>query len=78
MLSYRDTDIGVQTIVSCTAVDPHLGELILPGDMTVDVPDEPGDFRQVSLRWNQEDIPLNAPDKGVFTKATSVILNFTR
>ena len=28
MLSYRDTEIGVQTIVSCTAVDPHLGELI--------------------------------------------------
>ena len=32
--------------------------------MTVDVPDEPGDFRQVSLRWNQEDIPFECSGQG--------------
>ncbi|MBV70459.1 MAG: hypothetical protein CMH52_03835 [Myxococcales bacterium] len=77
-LSYRDTELGQQTLVECDVIDPSLGEFILPEEMAADIPTEPGQFRQVTLRWITAEQALPAPDQGRLSKAVSVFLNFTQ
>ncbi|MEE2755029.1 MAG: hypothetical protein VYA30_00155 [Myxococcota bacterium] len=77
-LSYRDTDIGQQTLVECDVIDPTLNELILPEDMAADIPTQPGQFRQITLRWTTSEQSLPGPEQGQLSKAISVFLNFTQ
>ena len=77
-LSYRDTDIGQQTLVGCDVIDPTLNELILPEDMAADIPTQPGQFRQITLRWTTSEQSLPGPEQGQLSKAISVFLNFTQ
>jgi len=77
-LSHRNDDTGIHTLVDCEIVDPLLGQATLPEEITSEVSDGPGQFRQLTLKWQLSSTDLQRPDRGRFSRATSVILDFTR
>lgn len=76
-LSYRDSDIGQQTVLECVVADPSLGEMVFPDDVLADLPRGPGEFKQITLRWGTEELLLPQPDQGYLSRAISVVLNLT-
>lgn len=77
-LSHRNDETGIHTLVDCEIIDPSLGQATLLEDITSEVSDMPGQFRQLTLKWQLSSADLEAPDAGRFSRATSVILDFTQ
>lgn len=60
--------------VACVVDDPGLGAIELPGDFTEFWPAGDNHLRQLSLRWDLQTTPFEAPDRGQLQQSMSVIL----
>ena len=76
--SSRNPETNIQTLVTCTVVDPDRGQAVLPAAMTAQFSEAPGAFNQLTLEWGIHTRGLPGPNRGTFEHGASVILNFSR